>query len=626
MRILLVEDDECITKTLENVLGNQHYVVDVATDGQFGWELVEAFTYDLILLDVILPKLDGISFCQRLRSHNYQTPVLLLTARNSSTDKVMGLDAGADDYVVKPFEIQELLARIRVLLRRQSSNMQPVLEWANLRLDPSTCKVTYSGHALHLTPKEYRLLELFLRNGNCVLSRDEILDRLWSVEEAPGADTVTAHIKGLRHKLKQAGAPTDFIETVYGLGYRLKLPASIGIDAKEHFYSSPHQTGKKKNRQQHRAALNEVWEKLKGLSSDRVVILEQATTALLEHSLGEELRQKARAAAHKLAGALGIFGFAEGSRLAGQIEQMLQPGVNLNQKEALHLSDLVIALQQELQQPSSIQLGKLTSSHGCPVMLVVDDNPELAERIVRLAVASGIRIELFQNLSAARNAIAQPKFDVVLLSLSLANATEESLTLLAEITNRTPPIPVLLFTTHDRLTDRVKLSRLVAHAFLQKPLLPEQLLEAIARVLKQRHSSEAKVMVVDDDPQVLAVMRALLEPWGLNLTMLDDPLQFWNILEEFSPDLLVLDLEMPLFSGIELCQAVRNAPEYWGLPVVFLTVHTDEQAVQQVLTAGADGCLSKSIVGPELVTQIFNRLERGRLFRSIHDMANTNLR
>ncbi|PMB25480.1 transcriptional regulator, partial [Fischerella thermalis CCMEE 5319] len=201
MRLLLVEDDECIANTLENILGNQHYVVDVANDGELGWELVEAFNYDLILLDVMLPKLDGIQLCQRLRSHNYQAPILLLTAQNSSTHKVMGLDAGADDYLVKPFDMSELLARIRVLLRRRNSTLQTVLEWENLRLDPGKCEVVYNNHLLNLTPKEYRLLELFLRNGHQVFSRSDILEHLWSTEEAPQEDTVTAHIKGLRQKL-----------------------------------------------------------------------------------------------------------------------------------------------------------------------------------------------------------------------------------------------------------------------------------------------------------------------------------------------------------------------------------------------------------------------------------------
>lgn len=222
MKILLVEDDERIADALAEALTDLHYVVDIATDGQVGWEFVEAFPYDLIVLDLMLPKLDGVMLCQQLRRNGYSMPILMLTARDTSTDKVMGLDAGADDYVVKPFDLQELMARIRALLRRGSSTLPPVLEWENLRLDPSICEVTYKEQPLHLTPKEYRILELFLRNSHQTFNRSQILEHLWSFQEPPGEETVKVHIRSLRQKLKLAGAAADFIETVYGLGYRLK--------------------------------------------------------------------------------------------------------------------------------------------------------------------------------------------------------------------------------------------------------------------------------------------------------------------------------------------------------------------------------------------------------------------
>jgi DNA-binding response OmpR family regulator len=222
MRILLVEDDERIAIALSETLRDRQYLVDVATDGEAGWELIEVIPYDLILLDVMLPKLDGIGLCQRLRRARYMTPVLLLTARDTSNDKVIGLDAGADDYVVKPFDLAELTARIRALLRRGNVSLPPVLEWGQLCLDPNSCEVSYAGHRLHLTPKEYKILELFLRNSRRVLSRSAILDHLWSYEDPPGQEAVKVHIKDLRKKLKIVGAPPDFIETVYGLGYRLK--------------------------------------------------------------------------------------------------------------------------------------------------------------------------------------------------------------------------------------------------------------------------------------------------------------------------------------------------------------------------------------------------------------------
>lgn len=221
MRILLVEDDISLAEALTEALTDQLYVVDLVKDGESAWNQVKASTYDLILLDVVIPKLDGMSLCQRLRSQGYTSPIMMLTARDTSTDKVNGLDAGADDYVVKPFDLQELLARIRALLRRGSSVSTPILVWGSLRLNPCTYEVSYENQPLQLTPKEYSLLELLLRNGRRVLSRSVIIESLWSSENSPEEETVKAHIKSLRHKLRASAAPENFIETVHGLGYRL---------------------------------------------------------------------------------------------------------------------------------------------------------------------------------------------------------------------------------------------------------------------------------------------------------------------------------------------------------------------------------------------------------------------
>lgn len=222
MRILLVEDDERLSDVIAEDLTDHYYVIDVASDGQIGWELADTYTYDLILLDVMLPKIDGITLCQRLRSQSCCVPILMLTARDTINDKVIGLDAGADDYLVKPFDLQELSARVRALLRRGSSTLPPVLEWEDLTLDPSTCEVFYKQRPLPLSPKEYSLLEFFLRNRRRVFSRAQILEHLWSFERLPEEATVKAHIRSLRQKLESVGAPGDLIETVYGLGYRLK--------------------------------------------------------------------------------------------------------------------------------------------------------------------------------------------------------------------------------------------------------------------------------------------------------------------------------------------------------------------------------------------------------------------
>ena len=612
MRLLLVEDDELIAEALVNALSDQRYVVDVAYDGQEGRELVEIFAYDLLLLDVMLPKLNGITLCQQLRSQGNRIPIILLTALDASTDKVMGLDAGADDYVVKPFDLQELLARIRALLRRGSSTLPPVLEWRNLHLDPSNYEVTYEGRLLNLTPKEYSLLELFIRNSRRVYSQSAILEQLWSYEELPEEDTVRAHIKGLRQKLKAVGAPADLIETVYGLGYRLKLPSSSET-------TPVSATEASRTQQQTMVEVQKVWERCVLKFSNRVAVLEQATTALLQGTLADELRHKARQEAHKLAGSLGMFGF-EGSRLAREIEQMFQARMPLGQDQALQMSELVVALRRDLQRTTSTPVFEPGSVDERKKLLVVDDDRSCAELLLMEADTLGMRVYVATDLSQARDAINCDRPHVVLLKLSSFGSIEDSLKLLAELNTCTPPVPVVVLTAQDSLINRVKVARLGGRGFLHKSLPPDQLLEAVIQVLKRTHTESAKVMAVDDDPQVLVTLVNLLEPWGLKVRTLDDPRRFWETLEESAPDLLVLDVEMAHLSGIELCQVVRNDPRWSRLPVLFLSVHTDADTLNRVFAAGADDYVVKPIVGPELVTRIFNRLERSRLLRNMAEV------
>ncbi len=221
MRILLVEDDNRISKPLAEDLRHQNHTVDIARDGIEGWDYIQSVNYDLILLDLMLPKLDGIALCKRLRAAKSNALILMLTARDTTSDKVLGLDAGADDYLVKPFELEELAARIRALSRRIPETKPLILSHGDLQLNPSSCTVTYGNQPVSLTPKEYMILECFLRNPAQVLTRAAILDKLWDFDRYSGEGTVKTHITNLRSKLKAAGSSENFIETVYGIGYRL---------------------------------------------------------------------------------------------------------------------------------------------------------------------------------------------------------------------------------------------------------------------------------------------------------------------------------------------------------------------------------------------------------------------
>ncbi|MBW4549685.1 MAG: PAS domain S-box protein [Aphanocapsa sp. GSE-SYN-MK-11-07L] len=235
MKILVVEDDQDVALILKLLFSSYHYAVDVGTDGETGWQMVDAFEYDLIVLDVLLPGIDGISLCQKIRAKGFRVPILLLTGQGGSHQKAIALNAGADDYVVKPFDSEELMARVQALLRRGGAVAQPVLEWGHLQLDPGSKKVNYGTQLLTLTPKESAILELFLRHAQQVFSARAILDHAWSSAESPGEEAVRVHIKELRQKLTAAGAPKDLIKTIYRVGYRLNplYSSALATETKE---------------------------------------------------------------------------------------------------------------------------------------------------------------------------------------------------------------------------------------------------------------------------------------------------------------------------------------------------------------------------------------------------------
>jgi DNA-binding response OmpR family regulator len=625
LKILLVEDDELLGSALFEALVAHHYTVDVAADGQAGLDLATTFDYDLILLDWLIPKLDGISLCRQLRSKGYQKPILLLTAKDSNTDIVQGLDAGADDYIVKPYDLSELMARIRALLRRRNSPVTSVLAWGDLYLNPVSGEVTYGEQLLSLTPKEYSLLELFLRNPQRVFSRSAIIDRLWSLDGSPAESAVTVHIKELRQKLKTGGMTEEIIETVYGLGYRLKSPPEEkALRESVAGRGSVHRgraKGDKGERSQSKlkglASVSKVLERFRDTFAQQVTVLEQAKIALIEGNLSDVLQQSARQEAHKLAGAMGTFGYPEGSNLARAIEHMLMDDTTLGREEALRLDHLVADLQQELTKPPASFITEPTPPVQIPLVLVVDDDVALTEKLKVEAAVWGMQIETVPDLTTARQKIVQTPPDVILLELTFPAPSEDGLTLLRELAEQFSKIPVLAFTGRDSLEDRVAVSRLGGRGFLHKPVLPEQIFKAIACILPQTQSVEAKVLVVDDDSATLAALSSLLRPWGLQVTSLNEPTRFWEVLTATAPDLLVLDLEMPTFSGFDLCQVVRQDPQWGDLPILVVTAYTNAKSIQRVFAAGADDFISKPVLGPELVTRVTSHIERVRLRRKL---------
>jgi two-component system, OmpR family, copper resistance phosphate regulon response regulator CusR len=222
MRILLVEDDRKVARFLERALREEGYAVDVASDGTDGGIKARIHDYDLFLLDVMLPGKSGFELTRELRKVRNQTPILMLTARDSKEDVVTGLDAGADDYLTKPFSLDEALARVRALLRRRTSLREEALRYSDLELNRSRHEVRRNGVILDLTPREFRLLEFLMDRPEVVVRRTELLEKVWDLSFDPMSNVVDVHMGNLRKKLAAPGGP-PLIHTVRGIGYILEV-------------------------------------------------------------------------------------------------------------------------------------------------------------------------------------------------------------------------------------------------------------------------------------------------------------------------------------------------------------------------------------------------------------------
>ncbi len=223
MRILVVEDEKRLAEVIKKGLVEEGYSVDIAYDGEEGQYMAENTSYDLVILDIMLPKKDGITICQELRVKEISTPILMLTAKDSVEDRVKGLDSGADDYLIKPFAFSELVARVRALLRREALSKASKLQVGNLVMDTLTREVWREDTKIELTAKEYALLEYFMRHPNMVITRTMLMEKVWDYDFEGMSNIIDVYIRRLRLKLDEEGEES-IIETVRGAGYRLREP------------------------------------------------------------------------------------------------------------------------------------------------------------------------------------------------------------------------------------------------------------------------------------------------------------------------------------------------------------------------------------------------------------------
>ncbi len=224
MRVLLIEDDPTLGPSIKQGLELTNYAVDLLTDGADGLQMALTFPYDVVILDVMLPGMQGFEVCRKIRDAGHRVPILMLTALSSIDQRVAGLDSGADDYLVKPFANAELLARVRALLRREAPSKAPELHFLDITLDPRTREVRRGKRVVDLSAKEYALLELLLRHPRQVLTRSMIADHVWNYDADNISNVIDVYIRYLRRKLCEGGE-ADLIHTVRGAGYQLKEPS-----------------------------------------------------------------------------------------------------------------------------------------------------------------------------------------------------------------------------------------------------------------------------------------------------------------------------------------------------------------------------------------------------------------
>ncbi|MBE9013077.1 response regulator [Pseudanabaenaceae cyanobacterium LEGE 13415] len=465
MRILLVEDDAQVSTVLASTLINQSHVVDIAIDGQQGWELLQVCPYDLVLLDVMLPKLDGISFCRKVRAYKQDILIMLLTARTDQADRVLGLDAGADDYMVKPFDPEELIARVRALQRRGSSS-SPIVTWGKLRLEPDRRRVTYANQDLTLRPKEYTMLELFLRNPQRIFSRREILDRLWSLEDdPPDESTIKAHVKGIRRALRTVGAE-QMIQTLYGQGYGL----------------SPHVEELPTKGERTQAIVAEIWQQVKGLSFDRLSVLQAAVNVLKRGEFSEELRSDAAQNSHRLAGALGMFGFSEGSQVALQLEQLFESGDLTNVQEIERTDELIQYLQHYLTLQDQaktaepkFQAPNVSDTPTEARVLAIDDDETLITLLQEVLRPFGVEVIPLDSPANLWQVLDEIQPDLVLLDVQMPEINGIDLCKAIRASEQWRWLPIIFLTVCQDFQTQSQVFEIGADDYLMKPVVPSVL-------------------------------------------------------------------------------------------------------------------------------------------------------
>lgn len=368
-------------------------------------------------------------------------------------------------------------------------------------------------------------------------------------------------------------------------------------------------------------ALAAVWARFRDATLARVETLEEAALALLEGRFTEEGRAVAEREAHKLAGSAGTFGFPGASRIARDLERRFSTH-DLVQADAVTLAESIVTLRRELEGAPQFELSAAADidQDQKTTILIVGGNVGFVPRAQMEGEARSMKVLAAEGPAQAREFVLQQRVNAVMIFIADEDSAGELLDLIGFLSSQIPAVPAIVVGQPGSFRARVDASRRGAARYMEQGVSPSSAVQALHSLTKPSELGSRRVLAVDDDPQILSAVTALLEPAGMTVTTVNDPLQFWGVLEEANPDLVILDLDMPHVSGFEICRIIRQSPRWCALPVLVLTARTDAESIQRTFSAGADDYIGKPIIGPELLMRIRNRLERVRLHRELSEV------
>jgi DNA-binding response OmpR family regulator/HPt (histidine-containing phosphotransfer) domain-containing protein len=622
IKILLVDDDHRFTATAKEILENKLYKIDVLNKGGKATDFVLTNNYDLLILDVMIPEVNGITICRNLRSNDSAIPILLLTALTQKNDKLKAFEAGADDYLVKPVDWDELIARIRALLRRKKVYQEQILEWGKIKIFTENKQSFYEEEKLNLTPTQFEILQTFLRQPNRVYSYEDILQQLWELWDGdpPTNDTIRSHIKGLRKSLEKAGAPKDIIETQYRLGYRIKKLDTTDKQGKlttqkEQKTNKEKDINKEKRELQQKkieTALQIMWQQYKQSVWDDLQVLDDYNNNLTVNLNREDVIRKA----HSLVGFLGSLGLKTASNICREIENLLTNNKD-NQKIKIELEKL----SSNLKNLDELQLNQnnntVTSEHSTQQaylmsqILMIADSSSLTKKLQELGTCWNLNLELIDDFSEIKTRLETEKYRGIIVEFNPEAKKHENRKKIIEfLKEKYPHFPLIILSKKDDLPTRLEIAKYKVNSFISQNLFPEQIIKIVYQLL---HTSSAKkVILVDDDCKFHQIFRQILAEDNLEIITLSDPYQLLDLMETIIPELLILDLQMPKVNGIDLCRVIRNDPRWDKLPIIFLTAYLTEDIIDQLIAVGADDFISKSKIELDLHNRIIMNLQRSQ--------------